>query len=126
MPVLLGVVALTLAMTLRGYLAFGVTDVSFREGLIATLAELQLPYEESLATMRLPSEGIELQVAVASWMGTAQLKAKQRGHRRLLGKIAHGMNAYYRHTKVPMDLTCCIGYVIMGSLIAVLATKFLI
>jgi hypothetical protein len=126
MPALLGLVAVTMAMTLRGYLAFGVTDVSFRDGLLAVLDELQLPYEESLAVIRLSTAGTDLQVAVASWIGTAQMKVKRGGQRGLLAKIARSMNAYYRHKAVPTNLTCCIVYVILGGFIALLTARFLI
>jgi hypothetical protein len=107
-------------------LAFGVTDASFREGLLAVLAELQLPHEESLSVLRLPSVGTDLQVAVAAWMGTGQIKVKRGGQRGLLAKIAKGTNGYYRHKAVPTNLTCCVIYVLLGGVTAAFMVRFLV
>ena len=67
-PILLIVVIFFLSLTLRGYMAFGVTDVSFREGLLAALKRLNLDHEETMSILRLPTIGADLQVAVQSWI----------------------------------------------------------
>ena len=54
---------------LKGYVAYAVTDASFREALLAALQRLQLPYEESLSVIRLTSVDADLQISVQSWMG---------------------------------------------------------
>lgn len=43
-PIMLLVVLIFLYFTLRGYTAFGVTDISFRDGLTHSLKKLNLPY----------------------------------------------------------------------------------
>ena len=94
-------------LTLRGYMAFGVTDISLREGLVASLEKLNLPYEEKLAAVRLPIIGADLQVAAQSWIGTGQLKMKQRHVSVVLGDIVRGMNEYYQSGTVSKtNLTC--------------------
>src|SRR5208283_4112511 len=50
-PTMLVVVVIFLSFAMRGYLAFGVTDTSFRDGLLASLEKLNLPHEETLAAM---------------------------------------------------------------------------
>jgi hypothetical protein len=126
LPVMFVAVAFQLALSLRGYLAFGVTDASFREALLAVLADLQLPHEESLSVLRLPSVGTELQVAVGASIGTAQIKVKRGGQRGLLRKIAKGMNEHYRHNAVPTNLTCCALYVVMGSVLVAIMVRMLL
>ena len=123
-PVMLIVLAVFLWFTLRGYMAFAVTDASFREGVLASLRKLELTHEERLAALRLPSVGADLQVAVQSWIGTGQLKMKQRQFGGLLGDIAKGMNEYYQSATVPVNLMCCIFYVLLGVFMVVFAVVF--
>jgi len=125
-PTMLIVVVIFLSFTLRGYIAFGVTDTSFRDGLLASLKKLNLAHEETLAAMRLPTIGADLQVAVQSWMGAGQMKMKQRQFRQVLGDIAKNMNEYYQNSADPkVNLTCCIFYVVMGVFMIVFAGVFL-
>jgi hypothetical protein len=51
-------------LQMKGYLAIAVTDASFREGLLAALKKLELPYEECLSAVRLSSLDADLQVSV--------------------------------------------------------------
>lgn len=125
-PTMLLVVAVFLYFVLRGYTAFGVTDASFREALVASLKRLDLPYEETLARVLLPTIGADLQVAVQSWIGTGQLKMKQREFTTVLSDIVRGMNEHYQSGAASkMNLTCCIFYAVMGVLMAVFAGVFL-
>jgi hypothetical protein len=125
-PTVLVVVIIFLSFTLRGYTAFGVTDISFREGLLHSLKKLDFTYEETLSAVKLPTLGADLQVAVQSWIGTGQLKMKQRRFSTELCDIVEGMNEYYQSGAVSKaNLTCCIFYAVIGVLLAVLAGFFL-
>ena len=125
-PLVLLAVLIFLSFSLRGYMAFGVTDASFREGLLVSLKELNLDHEETLAVLRLPKIGADLQVAVQSWIGTGQLKMRQRQFSGVLRDIANNMNEYYRNSPVSkVNLTCCIFYAVMGVFLAVFAGVFL-
>ena len=125
-PAILIVVAIFLYFTLRGYTAFGVSDISFREGLLHSLKKLNLPYEETLSAVKLPTIGADLQVAVQSWIGTGQLKMKQRQFSTVLRDIVKGMNEYYQSGAVSkVNLTCCIFYAVIGVFLAVFAGVFL-
>ena len=111
---------------MRGYMAFGVTDASFREGLLAALKKLELPHEESLSVMRLPTIGAELQVAVYSRLGPGVVKVKQQKSAPLLGDIAKEMNDYYRSTAVETNMLFCVFYVIVGAFMVVLSGAMLL
>ena len=102
-PVMFIVILVFLYLTLRGYTAFGVTDKSFRDGLLYSLSKLNLPHEETLATLRLPTIGADLQVSAQSWMGTGQVKMKQRqfrysikGHRERHERVPIRVELYQR------------------------------
>src|SRR5271157_911456 len=74
LPIMMVVILIFAYFALRGYTAFGITDASFREALLHSLKKLGLTYEETLSAIKLPTEGADLQVAVQSWIGIAQLK----------------------------------------------------
>ena len=118
-PMIFTLVLVMMCFALRGYVAYAVTDTSFREALLASLQKLELPYEETLSTMRLTSVEVDLQVSIQSWMGAGQIKVKQRGHGSLLAKIATTMNEYFRTSAAATNLTACIFFVVMGVLMVI-------
>ena len=124
-PAILIVLFIFLCLTVRGYIAFGVNDVSFREGLLHSLRKLNLPYEETLSAVKLPTLGADLQVTVQSWMGTGQLKIRQRQFGTVLSDIVKGVNEYYESGAVSKaNLTCCVFYAVIGAFLALLAAVF--
>jgi hypothetical protein len=125
-PAVLIILVIFLALSLRGFMAFGVTDESFRNGLLHSLKQLNLPYEETLSAVRLPTVGADLQVSVQTWIGTGQLKMKQRSSDSVLRDVVNGMNEYYQNGAVSnTNMTCCIFYVVMGGFLALLGGIFL-
>ncbi|HEX5010882.1 MAG TPA: hypothetical protein VFY71_10815 [Planctomycetota bacterium] len=117
LPAMFVVLVIMLWLTMRGYMAMAITESSMREGLFAALAEMQLPHEETLGAIRLPSVPAELQVAVQSWIGTGQIKARSRGATKLVDSIARGMNAHFQRSAAAANLTCPVLYVIMSMLL---------
>lgn len=115
-PVIFTVVLVMMCFALKGYCAFGVTDTSFRDALLASLQELNLPYEETLSSIRLTSIEADLQVSIQSWIGSGVIKIKQRDHRSQLTEIVTAMNEHFRRSSASMNLTTCIFYLIMGVL----------
>lgn len=118
-PAIFTVVLVMMCFALKGYVAYGVTDTSFREALLNALEKLQLPYEETLSTMRLTSIDAELQVSIQSWLGSGMIKIKQREHRSLLTEIVAEMNKHFSVSSAPIKLTTCIFYVVMGGLMVI-------
>ena len=115
LPILMfPVMAVFFWLQMRGYLAFGITGKSFREGLVAALEKLQLPYEESLSSIRLTSVEADLQVAVQSWMGTGQIRVRQGRHGPLLKKIVQAMNERFRASPVETNMISCVFFLILG------------
>lgn len=115
-PAIFTVVLVMMLFALKGYAAYGITDTTFREALLAALEKLQLPYEESLSSIRLTSIDADLQVAIQSWLGSGIIKIKQREHRSLLPEIVAEMNRHFRLSAGPIKLVTFIFYLIMGVL----------
>lgn len=118
-PTIFTVILVMMYFALKGYVAYAVTDTAFRDALLTSLEKLRLPYEETVSTLRLTSLEIDLQVAVQSWMGTGQIKVKQRGHDSLLTRIAIAMNEHFQISSPTTNLTACIFFVIMGILMVI-------
>ncbi len=118
-PAIFTVVLVMMCFALKGYVAYGVTDTSFREALLNALEKLQLPCEETLSTMRLTSIDADLQVSIQSWLGSGMIKIKQREHRQLLTEIVAEMNKHFSVSSAPVKLTTCIFYVVMGGLMVI-------
>ena len=112
--VMVPVMALIIWYQTQGYLAFAVTGKSFRDGLLGALHKLNLPYEESLSSIRLTSVEAELQVAVQSWLGTGQIKVRQGRQRHLLKEIVQAMNAHFRTSPVETNRISCVFSLIVG------------
>jgi hypothetical protein len=104
-----------------GYSVFGVTEVSFRQGLYEALRQRGLPWEEAIGGMNLPSEDASVQLGMHGWIGTAQIKVLPRARSALLRDIAAAMNAYYRGATVPVNPVPCLAYAVMGGLLLVCA-----
>ncbi|MFZ5867382.1 MAG: hypothetical protein ACOYXY_15970 [Thermodesulfobacteriota bacterium] len=97
----------------RGYVAFGVTDQSFREAMLHSLKQMNLPYQETPSAVSITTLGVDLQVSVSWHVG--RLKTKQWGFGTTLSDIARGMNRYYEAGAVSKgNLTNGIAYTILG------------
>jgi hypothetical protein len=92
---------------LQGYIGYGITDSSFREGLINTLEKLEIPFEENLSGIYLSFIGANLRVAIQSWIGTAQINVRQRKFNGVLRDIVQGMSSYYQTANVSVNFTIC-------------------
>ena len=115
------VVMIVMAIAIRGYIAMGITDESFRAAIHNALQELDIAFEETLGHIKLTSHDLELQVAVQSWMGTAQLKMKQSSGKPILAEIAKAVSKYYQTHETKTNNITPIFYIIMGVLMLVLA-----
>ncbi|RKU27296.1 hypothetical protein C6497_11125 [Candidatus Poribacteria bacterium] len=110
------VVLVLMCFVLKGFTAYGISDITFREALITTLDKLQLSYEESFSSIRLTSVDADLQVSVHSLMGSGMIKIKQREHKTLLTQIVSEMNTYFRISSTPSNLTPYIIFLMMDIL----------
>ena len=119
------ILAVVFWLQMKGYLAIAVTGKSFRDGLLAALEKLQLPYEESLSSIRLTSVEAELQVAVQSWMGSGQIKVRPGRHGPLLKKIVQAMKEHFRTAAVETNMIFCVIFLVIGIFAVVMAMAML-
>ena len=124
-PLIFGVILLMMCYQIRGYIAYAVTDTSFREALVKALQKLQLPYEESLSLIRLTSIEADLQVSVQGWMGTGLIKVKQRAHRTVLREIVKAMNEHFRMSAVSTNMISCVFSVVIGGFMVIYVVNML-
>ena len=115
-----------MAFRVRGYAAYGVTDASLREGVLASLQKLDLPYEDTPTGLRLPTIGADLQVK-GPWSSLVggSVKMNHRQFSRVLSDIVREMNEYYQSgTIAKVNLTHFTVNVLIGVLLAVPAGVF--
>jgi hypothetical protein len=105
----------------EGYSAFGVTDETFQEALHIALNKLNLPFEETIFSLRLPSIGADLQVGVHSSMGLGHLTIKQPRHSPILKNIADAMNEYFKTSAGKLNMAGSIYFIIIGALVIIAA-----
>ena len=120
-PLMVGLLLLRGWIHYRGYMAYGVTENSFRDALQAALQKLGLPYEESLSVIRLTSVEATLQVSVQPWMGTGIIRVKQRAHKSVLREVVREMNAYFRISSVPTNTISCVFNLVTGAIVVIVA-----
>ena len=114
------VVLVFMAMTIRGYLVFSATQSSFREGVLAGLTRLGIPFEETLSSIRLPTVPAELHVAVQGWVGTGQLRLKRGSGTFALRELAGAMTAQFESRPTETNRTWAIVYVVLGILMGLI------
>lgn len=104
---------------MRGFLATGVTDESFRAALHATLDKLNLSYQEQLSKISLTHLGGYLQVVIQPWVGAGQVKYKSAGsseHNKVLFDIMSGVSQYYDEYGIKPRYNAPLFYIIFGGL----------
>ena len=109
------------AILMKGYIAMGITDESFRAAIHAALQELNITFEETLAHIKLTSHDLDLQAAVQSWVGTAQLKVKQSNGKTTLDEIAKAIEAYYQTHETKTNNVTAIFYIVASLFMAAFA-----
>lgn len=124
-PAILLVVAAFLAWSMRGYVLIGVTQSSARSALLATLDDLGHRYEETLGAIRVSALEMDILVAVQSWTGSGQIKAKGK-HVATMRQVSRGMNSYFKHNRVSVNLVSPLLYVVLGVMMAVMVVAIIV
>lgn len=112
-------------VALQGYTVYGITESSFREGLIHSLEKLEIPFEENLSGIYLSSIGANLRVAIQSWTGVAQINVRPRKSNNVLRDIVKGMSSYYQTADVSVNLTTCYFNLVWGGFMLIFAVVFM-
>jgi hypothetical protein len=110
----------------NGYLAFGVTDELFRAAMLAGLQRLNVTFQETFSQLVIPEKDLKLQVAVAGWVGSAQVRIKHGSDRAFVGQLMHEMNQYFEHTTERPSTVAFTTYLVLGVLGVGMGIFFLI
>ena len=111
-------------LQMKGYLVFGVSDKSFRDALHFSLKKNELPFEERISRVDLPSVGASLQVVVQSWIGFGQFNLKGKVDPSIIKKIISGLNEYYFENDFRPKRATSIFYIVAGFLSLMLSMAF--
>jgi len=106
---------------MKGYMAIGVSDDSFRDAIHFSLKKINQPFEEKLSTIKLTAINANLQISIQSWISSAQLRLKQSKDTKLLAEIVMGMNEYYIKNDIKPNNVTSIFYILIGVLMLVFA-----
>lgn len=109
---------------MKGYMAIGISDDSFRNSLHYALNQNNIQFEEQLSLIKLTDINADLQVSVQSWVGTGQLKLKKSKDKYLLAKLVSSINEYFISNSVKPNNTTSIFYIVMGLFMLVFSGSF--
>jgi hypothetical protein len=109
---------------MKGYIVIGITDDSFRDALHFSLNINELTFDERLSAIKLTSLNTDLQIAVQSWVGVAQLKLKNNNNPEVLTKIVDGMKQFYNENDIAPNKMTSTFYIIIGILMMIFALFF--
>jgi len=113
-PVMVAVMLIYFWIQMRGYIAFAISDMYFRDALLSSAASLGYTVEETLSRLKIKETGQEMQVAIQGWIGTAQLKPTGRQSADTVAQIARGMNQYFKKSPGKMNYLMSYFYLIIG------------
>ncbi|MDC0088374.1 hypothetical protein OAI07_02410, partial [Akkermansiaceae bacterium] len=97
-PVMFTVLLVFFSIQMKGYMAFAISDTYFREALLASSNALGFTIEETMSRLTIKETGQEMQVAIQSWIGTAQLKSTDKESSETVKQIAEGIAKYFENT----------------------------
>ena len=109
---------------MKGYMAIGISDDSFRSALHYALNQNHIQFEEQVSIIKLTDSSADLLVSVQSWVGTGQLKLKQSKDNYLLSTLVSSINQYFQSNAVKSNYTVPVFYILFGLILLVLSAFF--
>ncbi|WOH38470.1 hypothetical protein RI844_04400 [Thalassotalea fonticola] len=122
-PLMFVVILAFMWIQMKGYMAIGISDNSFRNAIHYSLNKNQIEFEEQLSLIKLTSIKSELQVAVQSWVGTGQLKLKKSKDKDLMFNLISSINEYYTSNTIKPNNITSIFYIVMGGFMLIFASS---
>ena len=120
-PLITSMVLLFFWIQLKGYVAFAVSHITFRDALLASVKSLGYSTEETMSCLKIKETGQEIEVAIQGWVGTAQLKSQGTPANDTLKRIAKEMTYYFQ--EIPGKINYFPSYfcLILGAIMAVIS-----
>lgn len=99
---------------MKGYMAIGISDNSFRDSLHFALNQNNIKFEEQLSLIKLTEFDADIEVSVQNWVGTGQLKLKNSKDNHILPKLISSINEYFISSSDKPNNTTSIMYIVIG------------
>ena len=122
-PVMFGVLLIFFWYQMKGYMALGVSDVYFRDALLASIKNLGYTAEESMSRIRIIETGDELQVSIQGWVGSAQIRPMPKCSSTTIQNIVKGMRKYFTETPGGTNYVISYFYIILGLLMGFITVR---
>lgn len=118
------IVLVFLWIQMKGYIAIGVSDESFRNSLHYALNQNNIKFEERLSAIRLSDINADIEVSFQSWFGTGQLKLNKVKEKHLLPTLVSSINEYFISKSYKTNKTTATLYLVMGLFMLVFSSSF--
>jgi hypothetical protein len=99
---------------MQGYVMIGITDDSFRKALVAELQAQGQEYQEELSRIVIPASGLEVQVAIQSWMGVGQFKCRTKAKQAEFIGLINGLKQRLNAEAMEINPVTSIFYIVIG------------
>jgi hypothetical protein len=113
-PLMFVVLLAFLWIQMQGYMVLGVVDRSFRQALLAVLDELQFDRQEEMSIIRIPSQNLEIQVAIQGWMGVGQIRRRGKSGQQAFGQLVDHLKRRFSQGALETNNTTPILYIVVG------------
>jgi hypothetical protein len=125
-PAMFGVLLIFFWYQMQGYMALGVSDIYFRDALLASIKGLGYTVDESMSRIRIIETGDELQISIQGWMGSAQIRPMRKCSSTTLRNIVGGMRRYFADTRGRMNYVISYFYIVIGLLLGCMMVRLLL
>ena len=109
-----------------GYIAIGISEDTFRDALTTALRRKNIVYEETIGRIRLQEPNTDLQIAVAGWVGTAQIRSKKSVGQVFLTSLAQEIDQELAQSRQPPVQFSFILYSVVGVFLIILSIVLIV
>ena len=109
-------------MLVKGNMAFGINDESFRHVLLTTLSDLGLSYQEQLSRLVLPDHNMQLRVTILSRSGTGHVSPSGDVKPEIFANIIRTMNQKFDSGPYQINRKGYAANLMVGVLLLVVAS----
>ena len=99
----------------KGFQIIGVDGQDFQRALLECINDRKYEYEQSISTIKIKNPETELQIAIHSWIGTAQIRCKNKGQFTVLADLIEDLKA----KEIKSNNIFPIFYIIFGTIMTI-------
>ena len=106
---------------MKGYVVFGISESYLRDTLLSATASLGYTVEERMSSLKIVETGHEMQVSVQGWVGTAQIKPRNRESVDSVKNVVKALDRGFATTPGKMNYITAYLYLVLGVFIILCA-----